>query len=83
MTARYGDETSNLRVGRVAVTFPFKYLRRAVKRIFYSYFLRDFNAGTLQFLLGALVIGGAGAAFGIAKWAMSIASGVRRDVAAR
>jgi len=75
MTAHYGDETSNLRVGRVLFTFPLKYLRAACKRVFYSYFLRDFNAGTLQ-LLGALVIGGAGALYGAAKWALSIRSGV-------
>jgi dolichol-phosphate mannosyltransferase len=75
MTAHYADETSNLRVGRVLFTFPFKYLRAAFKRVFYSYFLRDFNAGTLQ-LLGALVIGGAGALYGAAKWALSIRSGV-------
>jgi glycosyltransferase involved in cell wall biosynthesis len=75
MTAHYGDETSNLRVGRVLFTFPCKYLRAACKRVFYSYFLRDFNAGSLQ-LLGAALIGGAGALYGAAKWAMSIRSGV-------
>ena len=75
MTAHYGDEVSNLRVGRVLFTFPFKYLRSTWKRIFYSYFLRDFNAGTLQ-LLGAILIGGAGTLFGIAKWALSIRSGI-------
>ena len=53
MAAHYGDETSSLRVGRVLFTFPLKYLRATCKRIFYSYFLRDFNAGTLQ-LLGAI-----------------------------
>jgi glycosyltransferase involved in cell wall biosynthesis len=75
MTAHYAGETSNLRVGRVLLTFPFKYLRAACKRVFYSYFLRDFNAGTLQ-LLGAAVIGGAGTVYGAARWAMSIESGV-------
>ena len=75
MTAHYGDETSNLRVGRVLFTFPLKYLRASCKRVFYSYFLRDFNAGTLQ-LLGAVVIGGAGALYGAAKWGLSIRSGV-------
>ena len=75
MTAHYGDETSNLRVGRVLFTFPFKYVRAACKRVFYSYFLRDFNAGTLQ-LLGAALIGGAGALYGAARWALSIKSGV-------
>ena len=75
MAARYGDEASNLHVGRVLFTFPLKYLRATCKRIFYSYFLRDFNAGTLQ-LLGAILIGGAGTIYGAAKWALSIRSGI-------
>jgi glycosyltransferase involved in cell wall biosynthesis len=75
MAAQYGDEVSNLRVGRVLFTFPLKYLRATCKRMFYSYFLRDFNAGTLQ-LLGAILIGGAGTLYGAAKWALSIRSGV-------
>lgn len=75
MRALYADEKSSLRIGRAALVFPGKYLRNAIKRFFYSYFLRDFNAGTMQFLLG-LVIGGAGTAFGIAQWRESVASGV-------
>ena len=51
------------------------YVRATFKRIFYSYFLRDFNAGTLQ-LMGAVLIGGAGAVYGAAKWMMSIRSGI-------
>jgi glycosyltransferase involved in cell wall biosynthesis len=75
MPAKYGDETSNLRIRRVAVSFPIKYLRAAAKRFFYSYVLRDFNAATMQFLL-AVVIGCAGVAFGIAKWVESEETGV-------
>lgn len=75
MRALYADEKSSLRVGRAALEFPAKYLRNAVKRFFYSYYLRDFNAGTMQFLLG-LVIGGAGAVFGVARWLESVATGV-------
>ena len=75
MPSHYGDEASSLRVGRVAAVFPFKYLRAFVKRIFYAYFLRDFNAGTLQLCLGILV-GGAGALFGIASWIHSSVTGV-------
>jgi glycosyltransferase involved in cell wall biosynthesis len=75
MAAHYGDEVSNLRVGGVLLTFPFKYLRTTCKRIFYSYFLRDFNAGTLQ-LLGAIAIGGVGTIYGIARWALSARSGI-------
>ena len=75
MEAHYEDESSNLGVGRVLFTFPFKYARSTAKRIFYSYFLRDFNAGTLQ-LMGAILIGGAGAIYGVVKWALSIRSGI-------
>lgn len=72
MTARYGDEASSLRIGRVAAVFPFKYARATCKRLFYSYFLRDFNAGTLQFVLGG-VIALAGVIVGIDYWIRSAA----------
>jgi glycosyltransferase involved in cell wall biosynthesis len=75
MLAKYDGETSSLRIGRVAVSFPGKYLRAAAKRFFYSYFLRDFNAATIQLLL-AIVIGVAGAVFGIMKWVESSHTGV-------
>lgn len=75
MPALYADEKSSLRIGRAALVFPGKYLRNAVKRFFYSYFLRDFNAGTMQFLLG-LVIGGAGVVFGVAHWRESVLTGI-------
>jgi glycosyltransferase involved in cell wall biosynthesis len=75
MEARYGDENSSLRVGRVAAVFPAKYLGAAIKRLFYAYFLRDFNAGTMQLVLG-LLIGGAGTVFGVAKWLESVTTGV-------
>ena len=75
MRSRYGDEVSNLRAGRVAAVFPFKYLRAMVKRIFYAYFLRDFNAGTLQLCL-AILIGGAGTVFGLVSWIHSWLTGV-------
>lgn len=62
-------------VGRIAAAFPGKYVRAALKRVFYAYFLRDFNAGTLQLALGVLV-GAIGAAFGAVKWIQSAASGL-------
>lgn len=74
MPARYDGEPSSLRIGRVAVAFPLKYLRAIVKRSFYAYLLRDFNAATVQFLL-AIVLGTAGAIFGAAKWIESDLTG--------
>ena len=75
MPSRYEGEASSLRIGKVAVTFPMNYLTVTLKRMFYAYFLRDFNAGTFQFVL-AMLIGGAGAVYGLAKWIESAVTGV-------
>ena len=75
MRARYQSETSSLRIGHVTAVFPLKYVRAAVKRIFYAYFLRDFNAGTLQLCLG-LLIASSGATYGVARWIHSAIIGV-------
>jgi dolichol-phosphate mannosyltransferase len=75
LRARYGDERSNLRIGRVVRDFPLKYAVRTVKRIFYAYFLRDFNAGTLQLASGALLVV-LGALYGAYRWVNSTLTGV-------
>ena len=76
MRAQYADESSNLSVTRVALEFPAKYAVRAVKRIFYSYFLRDFNAGSLQLFLGTIAAL-AGITYGALRWRHSIETGVQ------
>ena len=63
MRARYGDESSSLRVGPILRQFPPKYVGRTLKRVFYAYLLRDFNAGSLQLALGAIALLG-GSAYG-------------------
>ena len=45
------------------------------KRIFYTYFLRDFNIATLQLLAG-LTLGLFGITFGLSAWSESIDSGI-------
>jgi len=75
MPSPRGAEQGNQRAGRVAGIFPFKCLRAMAKRIFYAYFLRDCNAGTLQLCLG-LLFGGGGAAYGLASYIQSAATGV-------
>jgi len=75
MPAYYGGEKSHLRVGRVAATFPGRFLVRTAKRLFYSYFLRDFNAGTVLFLVG-LLLAAFGGIFGAFHWLESIRSGI-------
>jgi glycosyltransferase involved in cell wall biosynthesis len=75
LQSRYGGEASSLNVSRVAVEFPGKYLSRFIKRIFYSYFLRDFNAGTIEIVVGVLLLL-AGTAFGVLRWYISGETGV-------
>ncbi len=73
--ARYADESSSLRVSRVVRDFPGRYFVATVKRVFYAYFLRDFNAGTLQ-LAGGLLFLVPGALYGAWRWAHSALTGV-------
>jgi dolichol-phosphate mannosyltransferase len=70
LESRYGDEASSLKVSQTAVVFPGKYVSRLIKRIFYNYFLRDFNAGTIGMVLGGLLVF-AGAGFGAVRWYIS------------
>lgn len=67
MHARYQDEASNLSIVRTLFSFPVRYLKCIVKRIFYHYLLRDFNLGSFCFVVGSiLTLGGTG--FGAWKW---------------
>lgn len=67
MPARYGDETSNLNISTVLATWPKLYLARFFKRIWYGYFLRDLNVGSVEIVLGLLSMVG-GAFFGGIEW---------------
>jgi hypothetical protein len=67
MDSKYEDEESSLRIQRVLFEFPAMHLNRFMKRIFYNYFLRDFNAASLHLILG-VTLTLSGAVFGIANW---------------
>ncbi len=60
MAASYGDERSSLVVRKVVLVFASRHLANLVRRIFYGYFLRDFNIASIELVLGfaALVFGG-------------------------
>lgn len=74
MDARYGDEVSNLRIGKVLTEFLLKHGRNFFKRVFYSYFLRDMSLASLELLAGcALVL--FGAVFGLYHWGLSVSTG--------
>jgi dolichol-phosphate mannosyltransferase len=67
MDSKYEDEESNLRVRRVLFEFPTLHLNRFIKRVFYNYFLRDFNAASLHLILGVCLTV-SGTIFGITNW---------------
>jgi dolichol-phosphate mannosyltransferase len=75
MESNYGDENSSLNIGKAFLEFPFKLFRNHLKRIFISYYLRDFNAGSFELPL-ALSLGLFGTYFGITRWAEASAIGV-------
>lgn len=56
MPAFYGDEQSNLRISKVLFDFPGRYLLNFFKRFFYNYILRDVSMGTIETIVGVLLM---------------------------
>lgn len=75
MDAKYGAETSNLRISRILFDFAAKHFRNAFKRVFYNYFLRDLSLASIELLLGGLFIL-VGTTMGLAFWGQSAATGI-------
>jgi glycosyltransferase involved in cell wall biosynthesis len=75
MKAFYGEETSNLRVRKAVFQFSLCHMKNIVKRIVYSYFLRDFSPASLNLLLG-IVLTSFGLLYGGLEWYRSAATGV-------
>lgn len=75
MSASYGNESSNLRITRVAGPFAMKHAINTAKRVFYNYYLRNFNIASIEIVVGTLLIG-FGAWFGGAHWLEGIRSNV-------
>lgn len=56
MPAIYSTEKSNLSIGKTLLDFPIKHLRNFLKRIFYTYYLRDFSTLSLELPLGFFLL---------------------------
>jgi glycosyltransferase involved in cell wall biosynthesis len=74
ISARYGDEVSDISIFNVILTFPFLSLRRFFYRIYQKYVLRDFSPIAL-FLFSGLILFVWGLLFGLYLWAKSILTG--------
>ncbi len=75
MRSKYNGEVSSLKINKVILDFPGKYLTRFLKRIFYNYFLRDFNVGSIEIILAVFFII-LGSIYGVYQWRLSDISGI-------
>jgi hypothetical protein len=73
--AKYGNEISNLNISEVILIFPFKYIKILIKRVFYNYFLRDFNVGSIELVVACVFII-IGSIYGLVEWYLSAVTGV-------
>jgi hypothetical protein len=73
--AIYDDERSNLRIRRVVFPFIWYLMRNFVKRIAYTYFLRDFSIGSI-YLIAGIPIFLFGIIFGSVEWIAHVRAGV-------
>ncbi len=64
MDAVYGDEKSGLKIAKVIPRFLARHTANSVKRVFYSYLLRDFQLASVNLIVGAIaVVGGRSSVF--------------------
>ncbi len=76
--ARYGDEKSSLRPEKVIFQFPPRILKGLMRRVFFKYFVYDFNMASVYILLG-LPTFLFGLSLGIIEWIRSIITGEPRS----
>lgn len=67
MVAIYGDEVSNLKISKIFFPFLKGNLSNFSKRIFYKYFLQDFNVASVELIFGILMTL-FGVIFGLYNW---------------
>jgi glycosyltransferase involved in cell wall biosynthesis len=74
MKAFYGEETSNLRIRKAVLHFSLCHMKNIVKRIVYSYFLRDFSPASINLIFG-MVLTAFGLIYGGLEWYRSAITG--------
>lgn len=74
MDARYANEKSGLKIGKVIPEFLLKHIQNTLKRIFYNYYLRDMSVASIELPLG-IILFLFGCYYGIDTWILSAASG--------
>ena len=75
MAAVYGSEKSNMSILKVMFEFPWRHTVNLWKRIFYRYYLREWNVGSFELPLGVFLVV-FGAWFGLSSFLNASAAGV-------
>jgi len=75
MAAVYGSEKSNMSILKVMFEFPWRHTVNLWKRIFYRYYLREWNVGSFELPLGVFLLV-FGAWFGLSSFLNASAAGV-------
>jgi dolichol-phosphate mannosyltransferase len=75
MPATYHEEKSSLVIRRVVGEFARGHLVNTAKRIFYNYYLRNFNIASIEIVVGLCFLG-FGVWFGASRWIGGILAGV-------
>jgi len=75
MAAVYGSEKSNMSILKVMFEFPWRHTVNLWKRIFYRYYLREWNVGSFELPLGVFLLV-FGAWFGLSSYLSAVASGL-------
>jgi dolichol-phosphate mannosyltransferase len=76
--ARYEGEGSSLNIKKALLQFPPKLLRGFIKRVFFRYFIYDFNMASVYILLG-LPVFTLSVLFGVMEWMDSAITGRPRS----
>ena len=74
MEAVYGTEISGLKIRNIIPEFMKNHALEIMKRLVYSYFLRDFSLASVNLLVGAIMIV-FGIVFGTVSWFQSFSTG--------
>ncbi|MDA8736829.1 glycosyltransferase family 2 protein [Aquiluna sp.] len=75
MAAVYGSEKSNMSILKVMIEFPWRHTVNLWKRIFYRYYLREWNVGSFELPLGVFLLA-FGAWFGLSSYLSAAAAGL-------